>query len=100
MELDQLARSVEKCQRLWHFYGLSFYGDNDLSEEEIAEQAKRPHGYMRVSTVGRLRGLGFEPQRTGIPPHLSLRFSASPALPDLEMLTSLFGEPVDNPYSG
>ncbi len=43
MRVDDLRDSVERCRRALGFYGLSLYGENRLTTEEIAALAKKPH---------------------------------------------------------
>ena len=61
-------------------YELSFFGGNDMTEEEIARIAQRPNPRMRVSSFGRLRSQGFEPYRDEPPEaHLGLNFDEWPS---------------------
>lgn len=102
MDLGPLRNALQTSWVETDNYELSFFGDNDLSIEEIASAAQRPvprlpHPKIRVSTVGDIRGLRLEPLREGTFPHLVIRFQISPTDDELLELTNSFGEPIDNP---
>jgi hypothetical protein len=58
MELVPLRVALDTCFEENYFYGLSVFGENDLTVEEIAEAAggRLPHTSIRVSTVGQSHG--------------------------------------------
>lgn len=98
LELEHLVNQAALCYEALGFYGISFYGDNNLSVDEIARLAGKPNQEIRISTVGRFRGTGFELARRGRFPHLTLRFPSPPSDRDLKPLEAMFGEPVANPH--
>jgi hypothetical protein len=98
MKVDDLRDAILRCRLALGFYGLSLYGENYLSVEEIAALAKKPHVFIRKSQVGRLRLTGFEVARRGRFPHLTLRFETEPTDATLEALVQVFDEPQLNPH--
>jgi hypothetical protein len=98
MRLDILHVSVETCFRDEGFFGLSFFGDNDLSEEEVARRAKIRNGKIRTSTVGKIEAAGFSLNRRGDFPHLSMRFEERPSDDVLRRLVEQFDGPKPNPH--
>lgn len=97
MEVATLRIAVETCQERHGLYGLSFWGDNGLTLDEIATLAGLPQSRVRVSTVGVLRSAGLEPVRSGRHPHLTIKWGTSPTDDELESLARLFSEDVPNP---
>jgi hypothetical protein len=75
MRVDDLRDAVARCNRALGFHGLSLYGENRLTPEEIAAFAKKPHRKMRKTRVGKLRQAAFVLERRGRFPHLVLRFA-------------------------
>lgn len=98
MKIDDLRDAVGRCFRALGFYGLSFYGENGLSPQEIALLARKPHSLMRKTRVSRIRREGFEIERYGRFPHLTLRFSQEPSNDDLRRLVGVFDEAESNPH--
>jgi len=96
--VKDLARSAETCYRYREYYGLSFSGENDMTEDEVALQTNHKSGWMRTSTLGKLREAGFSLERSGRAPHLTLMFSGKPSEEELERLMGLFDEPKENPH--
>ena len=100
MKVKDLKTSINACIRLTGYPALSFWGENGLSEEEIVKRFIRsPWGWVRVSTVGRLKEAGFPLRRTPPRGHLQLRFTESPTDETLEKLVEMFDEPIENPHS-
>jgi hypothetical protein len=98
MEPDHLKDAIEKCRNIKGYPGLSFFGENGLTEDEIAKEANAPNGWMRVSTIGAMRKAGFSPWRVGANFHLTLRFPRRPSDRQLERLINLFDDPIENPH--
>jgi hypothetical protein len=98
MELVPLRQALQTAHAVIGFYGLSFWGDNGLSFDQVCFEAQIRNGRVRVSTVGRLRSLGHEPFRSGSFPHLSVRFELPPTDEELEALVGVFDPVVPNPY--
>jgi hypothetical protein len=81
-------------------YGLSFFSENGMTVGEIAHLAgpsRLPHGYVRVSKVGKLRARGFHPYRSDLPPHVTIKWGIWPTDDELKELVRAFGEPIPNP---
>jgi hypothetical protein len=103
MEVISLRISLETCLEIHGFYGLSFFGDNGLTVEEIAALAREErlrNQQIRVSTIGRLRGLSLDPFRSGDYPHLTIKWEVMPSDDELERLVGLFDAPIPNPLLG
>lgn len=98
MRLEDLTEAADRCFTTLGFHGLSFYGESRLSVAEIAALAKKPHSQIRKTTVGRIRGLGFDIRRHGRFPHLTIRFSEKPTDKELETLIGVFDGPEANPH--
>lgn len=98
MQITSLRSSLQTCKARMSFYGLSFWGDDRLTFEEICARARLRNLVVRTSTVGRLRSLGHEPRRSGRTPHLTVRFEVFPTDEELEGLVGAFDPPVPNPY--
>ncbi|MDQ3958305.1 MAG: hypothetical protein M3273_08305 [Actinomycetota bacterium] len=49
MKPAHIRDSVERCRLIRGFYGLSFFGENDLSVYEICAEAQSPHAWIRVA---------------------------------------------------
>lgn len=98
MELPHLRDAVERCKIVRKFYGLSFFGENGLTVEEIALAAPSPHNWVRVAAYGALREAGFRLRRDGAGNHLVLRFEGNPTDSELRRLVKLFDEPQENPH--
>lgn len=98
MELDHLRIAVDRCKEARGYYGLSFFGENDLSVLEIVTVAARPHRWVRVTTHGILRRQGFELRRSGGYNHLVHRFDDRPDDAELRLLAGLFDPPIRNPH--
>ena len=99
MEIVPLRIAIEACRRRAGFYGLSFCGENSLSVPEITRLTTRlPQPRIRVSTIGRLRALGYELYRSGPRPHLTLKFEISPTDSGLKELVGAFGPDIPNPH--
>ena len=98
MRIVTLRVAIDTCMVRLGFYGLSFFGDNDLAIDEVALHAALPNPRMRVSTVAALRSIGREPLRSGEYPHLSVRFEVSPSDDELERLVAVFDDAIPNPY--
>jgi hypothetical protein len=98
MALVTLRQALETAHAFLGYYSLSFYGDNDLTFDQICFEAELRHGRVRVSSVGLLRSLGHEPSRSGSFPHLSVRFEFPPTDEELEALVEVFEPGVPNPY--
>jgi len=89
---------VSLCHEAQGFYGISFYGDNDLALDEVCRLAGKPNRELRTSTVERLRGAGFKLERRGRYPHLTLRFEAEPSDEELRAVEAEFDPPRKNPH--
>jgi len=50
LELEHLVNQAALCYEALGFYGISFYGDNNLSVDEIARLAGKPNQEIRIST--------------------------------------------------
>ena len=98
MKVDDLRDAIAHCHRALGFYGLSFYGENRLTPDEIVAFARKPHRKMRKTCVGKLRKAGFVLDRRGRFPHLALRFPVEPSDEELEKLIALFDESEPNPH--
>ncbi len=98
MELDHLREAVQTCNEVRGFPGLSFFGANGLTVEEIAAAARRPHRWLRTSTYGSLRKAGYRLAREGRDNHLVLRFEQVPTDAELRRLVGLFDAPRGNPH--
>jgi hypothetical protein len=98
MDLLPLRQALMTCLAYREYYGLSFFGENDLSVEETALSARLPNRQIRVSTVARIRACGHELFRSGDPPHLTLRFEISPTDAELGRLIGAFDLPIANPH--
>lgn len=98
MRIDDLREAIARCHRALGFHGLSFYGENRLTPEEIAAFSKKPHRLMRKTRVAKLRRAGFSVERLGRFPHLTLKFPKEPTDQELERLIELFDEPERNPH--
>lgn len=97
MDVPAMRIALDTCKERFGFYGLSFWGDDGLSVDEIAALARLPNARIRVSTVGRLRALGLELSRFGRYPHLTLRFEISPTDEELAELAKTFDSDIPNP---
>lgn len=97
MVLETLCGSVKESIEEDGYYNLCFWGENNMTIEEIARASLIRNGQMRVSTVGRVRALGYEPYATDPWPHLEVRFEAEPTDDELEALVRAFEEPIPNP---
>jgi hypothetical protein len=97
MDRKQLARSAHDGFMEEDFYNLCFWGDNNMTIEEIAKEAYIRHGQVRVSTIGKLRALGHEPFRSDPWPHLTVMFEWQPTDDQIEELVGAFDPPVQNP---
>lgn len=97
MEVLTMRVAIDTCQARHGFYGLSFWGDNGLSVEQIVQLAGLEHPRIRVSTIGRIRQLGLEPVRLGRFPHLTIKFELPPTDEELRALAEVFDPPTPNP---
>jgi hypothetical protein len=99
MELSKLVFSLKQAKIEDGFFELSFFGENDLTVDEICKEAGLRNGKIRVSRVGALRGAGFDPFRCPPPPlHLCVRFDSEPTDTVLERLRRAFEDPLPNPH--
>lgn len=98
MRLDDPRDATSRCYESLGFYGLSFYGESGLRPDEIALLARKPHRLMRKARVGEIRKGGFEIERWGRFPHLTLRFEGRPTDDELKRLADLFDDPEANPH--
>ena len=98
MRLQDLKASSQRSRTSQGFHALSFYGENGLAHDEVAALAEKPHPQMRRSRVGILRQAGFEIQRSGRFPHLTIVFGAEPTEEQLERLLAAFDEAEPNPH--
>jgi hypothetical protein len=99
MAIGSLRNAIRTAHAFLGSYGLSFYGENGLTVEQICFEAQLRHGRVRVSSVGRLRSAGLEPFRSGSRPHLTVRYETEPTDEELVALVGLFGEDIPNPYA-
>ena len=97
MGILPLKFAIDACMARKGFYGLSFFGENYLTIDDVALLAAIPHPRIRVSTVGALRSIGIEPVRSGEYPHLSVRFEVNPSDDVLERLAAVFEDDIPNP---
>ena len=97
MDLTRLCDSLNEALEEDGYHNLCFWGENGMSVDEIAHDALIRNGQIRTSTVGALRGLGYEPYRSEPWPHLEVRFDREPTDEELKALVRVFGEPVENP---
>jgi hypothetical protein len=99
MEIPTLLFSLWQAMHEDDYFELSFFGENDLTVDEICREASLPNGKIRVSTVGALREAGFDPFRCPPPPlHLCVRFDREPTDTVLERLRGAFEDPLSNPH--
>lgn len=98
LRVEHLRGQASLCHEAQGFYGISFYGDNDLSLDEVSRLAAKPNRELRTSTVGRLRKAGFHLERRGRFPHLTLRFGANPSDENLRAVEAVFDPPERNPH--
>ena len=89
--------AIDACLARFGFYGLSFWGDDGLTVEQIVTLAALEHTMIRVSTVRRLRRIDLDPFRSGAYPHLTIRFEVSPSDDELSRLAAAFDPPIPNP---
>lgn len=68
MRVADLREAIVRCYQTLGFHGLSGYGENRMTAEEIANLAKKPHRHMRKTQVAKLRKLGLEVERRGRSP--------------------------------
>jgi hypothetical protein len=100
MALVTVRESVDTGYEQESDYNLSFWGENGYSYVELLAVAPRPNGQIRLSTIGALRALGYDPFRSDPWPHVTVRFEAEPTDDELERLIDVFGEPIPNPSPG
>jgi hypothetical protein len=100
MEVLPMRVAIDTCYARKGFYGLSFWGENDLGLPEVLALAGLPHRHIRVSTVGRVRVLGHEPVRTDQRGHLVIKFAVPPTDTELVDLANAFDPPIPNPLVG
>ena len=99
MEIPMLVLSLRQAMIEDGFFELSFFGENDLTVEEICKEAGLPNGKICFSTVGVLREAGFDPFRYPPPRlHLCVRFDREPTDTILERLRGAFEDPLPNPH--
>jgi hypothetical protein len=99
MEIPLLVVSLRQEMIENGYFELSFYGENDMTVDEICKEVDLPHGTIRVSTVGALRQAGFDPFRCPPPPlHLCVRFDHEPTDTVLERLRGAFDDSLPNPH--
>jgi len=98
MNSDFVRRSASQSRQEFGFYGLSVFAAVDVNFVELcaAEPMLARYGRVRISSVGRLRALGFALVATQQRPHYDV------VLPDLsgETLDRLergFDPPIPNP---
>ena len=97
MGVPALRQSLETCRARLGFHGLSFWGENGMTVKEVCLLAPLRNFRIRVSTVGRLRSHGYEPVRSGVRPHLMVRFERPPTDEELWRLAHAFGPDIPNP---
>lgn len=98
MRVPDLAMAALRSLAARDHYGLSFFGENDLTLDQIAFEAQLPHRWLFTSTCGAVRSLGYTLRREGARNHLVLRFFAEPAPQELEALRRVFDGPIPNPH--
>jgi len=81
-------------------YALSVFCVPGSTVEETAIVAERPNAQIRVSTVGRIRGAGYEVTLSEPPPgHSDLHLPSPPSDADWDTLRAhVFDPPIPNPY--
>ena len=94
-----LRQSLETCHVRMGFFAFSLWGENDMTVKEICMQAQVRNHRIRVSSIGRLRALGYEAHRSGTRPHLTVRFEQLPTDQELWRLTRAFDADIPNPRS-
>lgn len=67
-----VRRAAMDRQRLGGINAISAFAAPDLSPFQIAAAGDVPHRVLMASTVGRVRGAGFEVRRTGRWPHCTI----------------------------
>jgi hypothetical protein len=98
MNVSDIKASIRRCKAMRGFHGLSFFGENDLTLEEIAETAGAPHRWLRVARYGALTAAGHRLKRQGPANHLVLVFRGTPSDDELRRLVEVFDAPQENPH--
>jgi hypothetical protein len=80
-------------------YALSVHSRAEMSADEISAFAGIPHGKIRETTVGALRGAGYSvvPSEQHGPAHADLQLPYPPSSSDWQALDDAFSEPRPNP---
>ena len=103
MAFDDLKRAAEAHYRQHGVYALSMYSRPDLTAAEIAQVVggeALPHQQMRASTVGRLRGNGFEVVPSEPPPaHVDVLLQGPLTEEVAAALVATFNPPEPNPVA-
>jgi hypothetical protein len=98
MRLADLHAAALRSMTIRGHYGLSFFGENGLTVEDLALEACLPHRWLFTSTCGRVRSLGYTLRREGARNHLVLRFLSKPTEAELQALARVFDGPWPNPH--
>ena len=97
MRMADLLRTAEHCVVKHGRPGVSVFAADVASLDELLAQCVVPHGHIRLSTVGRLRALGFTVEQTGPPPHHTVWLPAGDREHWLKVLERAFDEPIARP---
>lgn len=105
MTTELIRTAAEKNFRDSGTYELSVFASADLDLEGIILAAREhdpravPHSRIQVTTAAAVRGVGCHLVHDEPPPcHCSLMFSAKPSITNLEALSSVFSDPIANPF--
>ena len=98
MDLVSVRTSIATGFAQYAVYDLSFWGEDGYSHDQVLAMVNLPNPRVRLSSVGALRGLGYEPVRTQPWPHLEVRFETDPTDEELERLIRVFEAPIPNPW--
>ena len=98
MRVQDLAVACDRCYAVRGLYGLSFFGENDLTLDEIVAAGGAPHRWVRCTRYGNLREAGYRLRRDGPNNHLLLTFPRRPSKRKLSVLRGLFDPALPNPH--
>jgi hypothetical protein len=102
-EAEHIQRTAELSQNRYGYYGVSVFLAFYLTIEELVRRTPQlaPDRYkqLRTTTVGQLRGAGFELLASGTWPHYDIVLADLDA-ETVERLRACFGPPFANPAGG
>ncbi len=106
MTRARTAAQAEAAFKECGVHGLSVWSAVGLTASEIVRLARShdtdekryvPHGKMRTTTVGRLRGCGYDLVPDSPEGHYFLTLPTPPSDEDWDALQRVFGEPEETP---